>query len=133
MTTIQQNWINFKTRFRTAHRKLEEIGELKMEDTGYHQSNPFNDVVSPMSGLPCPYPPQETAYNLVPNSAPTIVSTYPISQCRHIYCFQYHILATDQHATYAATADTDTYKQNRREETNHKPKHPLSSHSTGIN
>ena len=75
MTTIQQNWINFKTRFRTAHRKLKEIGELKMEDTGYHQSNPFNDVVSPMSGLPCPYPPQETAYNLVPNSAPTIVST----------------------------------------------------------
>ena len=46
-----------------------------MEDAVYHQANLVNDIVSHMSGLPFPYPPQEPAYTSIPNPAPTIVPT----------------------------------------------------------
>ena len=36
MNPFQQNWINFKTRFCTAHRELKETGKLTMGDSGYH-------------------------------------------------------------------------------------------------
>ena len=75
MNTIQKNWIHFKTQLCTAHRKLEETGELTMEDAGYHQSNLVNKIVANMSGLPFTYPYQDPAYNPVPNLAPTIVPT----------------------------------------------------------
>ena len=58
MNPIQKNWINFKTHFRKSHRGLEETGQLKTEDVGFHQSNPVNDMVSHTAGLPFPYPPQ---------------------------------------------------------------------------
>ena len=48
MNPIQQNWINLKTHFCTAHRELKETGELTMESTGYHQSNLFSDIVAHM-------------------------------------------------------------------------------------
>ena len=75
MTPIEQNWINYKTHFHTAHRKLGETGELTMEYCGYHQVNLVNDIVAHMYGLPFLYPPQEPAYTLIPNHATTIVPT----------------------------------------------------------
>ena len=36
MNAIQQNWINFKTHFRTAHCEIKETEKLEMEDAGYH-------------------------------------------------------------------------------------------------
>ena len=75
MSPIQQNWINFKTHFCTAHRELEETGELTMEDAGYHRANLVNDMVAQMSGLKFPYPSQEPAYTPIKNYAPTIAST----------------------------------------------------------
>ena len=75
MSPIQQNWINFKTHFLTAHRELEETGELTMEDAGYHQANLVNDIVSHISGLPFPYFPQDPTYIPILNSSPTIVPT----------------------------------------------------------
>ena len=75
MNSFQQNWINFKNHFRTAHHKIKETGKLKMEDAGYHQANLVNDIVAHMSGLPFPYPPQEPAYTPIPNPSPTIVPT----------------------------------------------------------
>ena len=59
MNPIQQNWIHFKTHFRTAHRKLEETGKLTMEAAGCHQSILVNNILAHMSGLLCTYPPQE--------------------------------------------------------------------------
>ena len=76
MTPIEQNWINYKTHFHTAHRKLGETGELTMEYCGYHQVNLVNDIVAHMYGLPFLYPPQEPAYTLIPNNATTIVLTF---------------------------------------------------------
>ena len=58
MNPIQQNWIHFKTHFRTSHREIEETGKLAMEAAGYHKANLVNDIVAHMSGLPFPYPPQ---------------------------------------------------------------------------
>ena len=75
MNPIQQNWINLKTHFFTAHRKLEETGEFIMEDAEYHQANLGNDIVADISGLQFPYPPQgceEPVYTPIPNTAPTI-------------------------------------------------------------
>ena len=54
MNSIQQNWINFRTHFRTAHRELKETGELTMEAAEYHQDNLVNYIVARMSGLSFP-------------------------------------------------------------------------------
>ena len=75
MSPIQQNWINFKTHFCTAHCELEETGELLMEDVGYYRANLVNDMVVHMSGLTFPYPSQEPDYTPIQNSSPTISST----------------------------------------------------------
>ena len=75
MNPIQQNWINFRTHFFTAHRELEETGKLKMEASGYHQDNLVNDIFAHMSGIPFTYPPQETEFTPTPNPDPTIVPT----------------------------------------------------------
>ena len=75
MTPIQQNWINFKTHFRTAHHKLKETGELTMEDEGYHQSNLVNNIVAHMYALIFTYPLHEPAYTPTPNTATTIAPT----------------------------------------------------------
>ena len=75
MTPIQQNWINFKTHFCTAHRELEETSEPIMEYSGYRQSNLVNDIVAHMYGLPFSYLPQEPTYTPIPNCAPTIALT----------------------------------------------------------
>ena len=75
MNPFQQNWIDFKTHFHTAHCELKETGELTMEDAGYHQSKMVNKIVAHMSGLPFTYPPQYPAYTPVQNPAPTIVTT----------------------------------------------------------
>ena len=48
MTTIEHNWIHFKTQLCTAHRDLEETRELTIEDAGYHQSNLVNDIIANM-------------------------------------------------------------------------------------
>ena len=83
MNSIQKNWINFKTHFCTAHRELEETGELTMEDAVYHQANLVNNIFVHMSGLSFPYPPQgchDPVYTLISNYAPTIspiVQPYP--------------------------------------------------------
>ena len=75
MNPIQQNWINFKTHFGTAHRELNETGKLTMEDAGYHQANLVNNVVAHMSRLTLTYPPLETAYTQITNCSPTIAPT----------------------------------------------------------
>ena len=79
MNPIQQNWINFKTHFRTSHRNIEETGELTMEHVGFHQSNLVNGIVSHINCLPFTYPPQgcqEPVYVLtthpIPMDAPMI-------------------------------------------------------------
>ena len=75
MNPIQQNWINFKAHFRISHRNIEETGKLTMEAVGYHQSNLVNDIVTHMSGLSFPYPPQDPEYTPTPNTYTTIVPT----------------------------------------------------------
>ena len=84
MNPFRQNWINFKTHFRTSHRKLEEIGELIMEDARCHQYNLVNNIISHMSGLSFPYPPQEPAtpwyqIRLQPLCQPSNQPQYPMS------------------------------------------------------
>ena len=59
--------------------------------------------------------------------------TCPSSQCFHICRIQYPTSATEQHATYTETSDTDVDKPNRRVRKNQKPQHPSSSHSPGNN
>ena len=75
MNPVQQNWINFKTYFCTAHRDLEETGELTMEAARYHQANLVKNIVAHMSGLKFPYPPWYPECTPTPNPSPTIVLT----------------------------------------------------------
>ena len=63
MTTIQQNWIKFKTHFCTAHHDLKETNELTMEDSEYHQANLVNGSVANMSGLPLSTRPRSQPIN----------------------------------------------------------------------
>ena len=79
MNPIQQNWINFKTHFRTSHHEIEETGELTMEHVGFHQSNLVNGIVSHINCLPFTYPPQGcqepgyvTTTDPIPMDAPMI-------------------------------------------------------------
>ena len=46
-----------------------------MEASGYHQANTVDEIVSHMSGLPSPYPPQDPECNPTLNPDPTIVTT----------------------------------------------------------
>ena len=58
MNPIQQNWINSRTHFCTAHHELEETGELTMKVAGYHQPYLVNNTTTHMYGLLFIYPPQ---------------------------------------------------------------------------
>ena len=84
MNPIQQNWVNFKTHFCTAHRELKETPKLTMEDVGYHHSKLFNDIVAYMSGLPFTYPPQEPESTPTPNPDPTIIPTVQPTQVANV-------------------------------------------------
>ena len=41
----QATWLNFKTHFRDAYTELQEVNELTVEDTSFHQANLISDIV----------------------------------------------------------------------------------------
>ena len=92
MNPIEQNWINSKTLFGTSHRNLEETDKLTMEAVGYHQYIQVNDIVAHMSGLPFPYPPQDSECTPTPNPDPTIVPTVQPTPVANFATYLYNIL-----------------------------------------
>ena len=92
MAPIQKNWINFKTHFCTAHRKLEETGELAMEAAGYHQANLVNGIAANMSGLPFTYLPQDPEFTPTPNPDPAIVPTVQPNPVTNVATYVSNIL-----------------------------------------
>ena len=92
MNPIQQNWINFKTHFRTAHGKLEETDEITMESAGHHQSKLVNGIIAHMSRIPFPHPPWYTEYTSTPKLDPNIVPTVQPTSVANIATDVYNIL-----------------------------------------
>ena len=81
-----------------------------MESAGYHQGKLVHNIVAHMSGLPFPYPPQGPEYTPSPNPYPTIVPTVQPTTVSNVATDVSNIPppATEQHASDAATADSDT-------------------------
>ena len=127
MNPVQHNWINFKSHFCTGHRELEETSKLTMEAAGYHQANLVNYIVTHMSGLSFPYPPQDPEYTPTPNPAPTIVPTVQPTPVANVITDVSNIPPdTDQHETDASTSDSDADEPNRMGRTNKQLQYPHS-------
>jgi hypothetical protein len=75
LPALQKTCIAFKIHFHTARNKLQETGELTMEDAGYHQANLIEAIASRVAKLqpatPSPSPPPAAPIN--DSILPTIV------------------------------------------------------------
>jgi hypothetical protein len=79
LPVLQKTWIAFKIHFREAHTRLQETGELTMEEAGYHQANLVEAIANRVAELQ-PVP----AYAPAPSTEPDNVILPIIAQMQQM-------------------------------------------------